>query len=275
MQGNRQVAGQSPDGGGPDHEVQLAVIDVTQLAQIVLHCELDINSGTRIILVIDLSFCQSGLILGAPIYGLQTLVDVTLLVHFAEDTDFLSLKAGIHGLIGMLPIAQNANTLKAFTLNVYVTICKLIAGSTELSSAHFLVIQLVLLDDSRLNGHTMVVPTGNIRGIIAIHGIIASDEVLDGLIQCMTHMQIAVGERRAVMQVEQRLAFILLQQLMIEVHCVPILQHAGFPLGQACSHGKLGFRHEECILVILDHLSLSPKIINSRRLDNLCRSADP
>ena len=94
MQGDGQVAGQGPDGGGPDHEAQLALVQMAQLALIVMHGELHIHGGAGVVLILDLSLSQSRLVMVAPVYGLQALVDVALLVHLAKDLDLLSLKAG-------------------------------------------------------------------------------------------------------------------------------------------------------------------------------------
>ena len=38
----------------------------------------------------------------------------------------------------------------------------------------------------------MVVPAGDVGGVIAHHGMTADDEVLEGLIQGVTHVDIAV-----------------------------------------------------------------------------------
>ena len=76
-----------------------------------------------------------------------------------------------------------------------------------------------------------------------------ADEVLQGLVQGVTHVQRAVGERRAVMEVEQGLALVLLQQLVIEVDLLPVLEHLRLPLGQTRPHGKAALGHVQCLFV--------------------------
>ena len=200
MQSDGQVAGQRPDGGRPDHEVQLAVIQLGQLAQIVVHGELHIDGGAGIVLVLDLGLGQRRLVVGAPVHGLQALVDVAVLVHLAEHTDLLRLEAGIHGLVGVLPVAHHAHALEALALHVDIVVGKLVAGGAELGDAHGLVVQLVLLDDGGLDGHAVVIPAGDIGRVVAAHGVAAGDEVLQRLVQGVTHVQRTVGERRAVVQ---------------------------------------------------------------------------
>ena len=99
---------------------------------------------------------------------------------------------------------------------------ELVAGGAEIRHAHGLVVELVLLDDGGLNGHAVVVPAGDIGGVVAPHGIAAGDEVLQGLVQGVAHVQGAVGEGRAVVEGEQGLALVLLQQLVVKVQLLPV-----------------------------------------------------
>ena len=249
VQSDGQVAGQGPDGGGPDHEVQLAVVQMGQPAQIIVHGELDVDGGAGIVLILDLRLGQRRLVVRAPVHGLEALVDVAVPVHFAEHPNLLRLKAGVHGLVGMLPVAHHTHALEALALDVDIVVGELMAGGAEVRHAHGLVVQLVLLDDGGLDGHAMVIPAGNIGGVVAAHGVHAVDEVLQGLVQSVAHMQRAVGERRAVVQGEQGLALVLLQQLVVEVDLLPVLQHVRLALGQAGTHGKAALGHVQGLFV--------------------------
>ena len=111
-------------------------------------------------------------------------------------------------------------------------------------------VELVLLDDGGLNGHAVVIPAGDIGGVIAPHGIAAVDEVLQGLVQGVAHVQGAVGEGRAVVEGEQGLALVLLQQLVVKVQLFPVAQHLRLPLGQARPHGKAGLGHIQRLFVL-------------------------
>ena len=73
--------------------------------------------------------------------------DVALFVHRAEDLDLLGLKAGIHGLVGVLPVADNAEALEAIALDVDVLLGIGFAGGAEVRNAHGLVVELLLLDE--------------------------------------------------------------------------------------------------------------------------------
>ena len=171
--------------------------------------ELYEHGGAGVVLILDLCFRQCSLIVRAPVNGLESLVDIALLVHLTEDLDFLRFEFRIHGLVRMLPVTDDANALKAFHLNIDVMLCKIMTGIPELRSAHGLAVQFVLLDNGRFNGHAVVIPSGDVRSVVSAHGIGTGDEILDGFVQSMSHMRCAVGERRAVVQVEQRFAFVL------------------------------------------------------------------
>ena len=249
MQGNGQVAGQGPDGGGPDHEEQLAAVQMAQLAQIVVHGELHIHGGAGVVLVLDLRLSQCGFVVGAPVNRLQALVDVALLIHLAKDLDLLGLKFLIHGLVGMLPVTHHAHALEALHLQLNIFLCVVAAGTAEVGIAHGLVVELLLLDNGALDGHAVVIPTGDIGGIVAAHGIAAGDKVLQRLIQRVAHVDVAVGKRRAVVQAEQGLALVLFQQLVVKVQLLPVCQHIRLALGQTGAHGKAAFGHVQCLFV--------------------------
>jgi hypothetical protein len=250
VQGDGQVARQRPDGGGPDHEEELISVVGGELALVVVHGELHVHGGAGVVLVLDLGLGQGGLVVGAPVHGLEALVDIALLVHLTEDLDLLGLKARVHGAVRVFPVAQNAHALEALALNIHVVAGVVVAGGAELRHAHGLAVELLLLDNGGLDGHAVVVPAGDIGGVVAPHGVGPGDEVLDGLVQGVAHVEGAVGERRAVVKVEQRLALVLLQHLVVNVCLLPALEHLRLPLGQARPHGEVGLWQIDGLVVI-------------------------
>ena len=251
VEGDADVAGQGPDGGGPDQKEELRVIQVRELALVVGHGELDVDGGAGVVLIFDLGLGQGGLVLGAPVDRLQALVDVSVAVHLAEDAHLVGLEALGHGAVDVIPVTQHAQTLEAFLLLLDVLLGIGLAGGAEVRHAHGLVVQLLLLDDGALNGHAVVVPAGDVGGIVAPHGVGADDEVLDGLVQGVTHVDVAVGEGRAVVEGEAGMAFVLLQQLVIKIRFLPLFQHVRLPLGQAGTHGEIGFRQIQRSIKVL------------------------
>ena len=111
-------------------------------------------------------------------------------------------------------------------------------------------IQLVLFDDGRLDGHTVVVPAGYIGSEVTHHGTAADDEVLQGLVQSVTHVDITVGEGRAVMENKGWEILVLLQQCIIKIGLIPPIQHAGFAVGQTGLHREVGLWCDDRVFVI-------------------------
>ena len=250
MQRDGEVAGQRPDRGRPNDEAELALIEMAELAEVVVHRELDVHGRAGVVLIFDLRLGQRRLVVIAPVYGLEALVDVALLVHCAEDLDLLGLKAGIHGLVGVLPVAEHADALEALHLDADVLVGILVAGGAEVGNAHGLAVELLLLDDGALDGHTVVVPAGDIGRVVAAHRVGAGDEVLEGLVERVAHVQSAVGERRAVVQSEAGLALVLLEHHVVEVHFLPMLEHLRLALGKPRAHREAGLRHIQRRFVI-------------------------
>ena len=70
VQGDGKVAGQRPDRGRPNDEVELGLVEMAQLAEIVVHRELDVHGRAGIVLILDLRLSQGGLVVIAPVNGL-------------------------------------------------------------------------------------------------------------------------------------------------------------------------------------------------------------
>ena len=191
--------------------------------------------------------------MGAPVDGLEALVDIPPLVHLPKDLHLFRLKGGVHGQVGVFPVSNGAQALEALALDLHIVLGKFVAGRAELRDGHLFAVELVLLDDGGLNGHAVVVPAGNIGGVVAPHGVGADDDVLDGLVQGVAHVEVAVGEGGAVVEGEPGLAGVLLQQLPIDVQLLPVAKHLGLPLGQTRPHGKVGFGQMDGCIVILRH----------------------
>ena len=237
---NGKVAGQRPGCGRPDDEVGVGkrcILRNTPV-DVVADAELDVNGGTGVGLVLDLRLRQRRLALGAPVHRLHALVDGSLAVHFPEHSDLPRLKGGVHGQVGMLPVGADTQPDELPLLHIHVLLRELVAGRAELRDGHFTAIQLVLLDDRRLDGHTVVVPAGDIGDAVALHGLGFVDEILENLVERRSHMDIAVGEGGAVMQLKGRLSGGVLQHEPVQSDLLPVGKCLRLARRQVCPHGK-------------------------------------
>ena len=156
----------------------------------------------------------------------------------------------IHGAVGMFPVPHHAQTLKAAHLLLNKVLSKLGTGLPELGHGHILVQLLLGSLDGPLNGQTVVVPAGDIGGVVTHHGMAADDEIFQRLIQRMAHVDIAIGEGRAVMQNKAGKIFVLLQHFVVQVQVLPVLQHSRLPCRQTGLHREVGLRGDDRIFVV-------------------------
>lgn len=156
--------------------------------------------------------------------------------------------------VGVVPIAQNAQALEALALQVDVLDGELVAeladlgrgGLVELLGAH-LGLDLVL---DRL---AVAVPTGHVRGLITLHGLVAVDHVLGDLVHRVTQVDRAVGVGRTVVQDELLVALVLLEHELVHVVLLPALETLRLALRQGRPHGELGLGQVHGLLVLVCH----------------------
>src|SRR5699024_10811634 len=83
------------------------------------------------------------------------------------------------------------------------------------------------------------------------HVLVADDDILDNLVQRSTHVDAAVGIRRAIMQNVTGLTLVIANHLLVDVVLLPVLQHFGFLFRQAGPHFKKRLHLVDGIIVIL------------------------
>jgi len=105
----------------------------------------------------------------------------------------------------------------------------------------------------------VVIPAGNIGGVVAAHGVASGDEVLYRFVESVSHVDRAVTERRAVMEIEAGMSLVFLEHLVVDVDLLPVLEHIGLTHGQTRAHGEAALGHVQCFLVL--HF-VSPYMMN-------------
>ena len=216
VHGDGGIARDGPGGGGPDDEEQLGQVAVlAQLPLVVLHGELHKDGGAGVVLVVDLGLRQGGLVVGAPVDGLHTLVDEALLRHLAEDLNLLGLELREQSDIGVLPLAQHAQALELLRHPAHVLGGKLPALVPEGAHGHLLPLDALVLEHRGLDGQAVGVPAGDIRGLEARHVFVLDDDVLKDFVHGGADMNVAVGVGGAVVEDELGLARVFVHQLVV------------------------------------------------------------
>ena len=138
-------------------------------------------------------------------------IDHALIEHGLEDLDVGGIVLVIERQIGVIPVAEHAQTTETGLLQLDVLDSELIAKLADLSRGGLVeLLGAELLLDLMLNRLTVAVPTGDIGNLIALHHPVAVDHVLGDLVHGMAEVDRAVGVRRAVVQHELLMPLVLL-----------------------------------------------------------------
>ena len=150
----------------------------------------------------------------------------------------------------MLKIANHAQALELIAHDADVLGGKLLADLAQFQLGDVLFLVPQRGKGLQFDGQAVGIEAGHIRGLEAVHVLLADDDILDDLVQRCTHMDAAVGVRRAVVQHKAGLALVMLHQLVVQVVLVPVLQHDGLFLGQAGTHFKQGLGQMQGTVVL-------------------------
>src|SRR5581483_8123309 len=113
----------------------------------------------------------------APQYRLLPFVNVAGRDDLPELPDDCRLVIGGHGQIGMLPVAEDAEPLELFPLDLDELVGVFPAALPDLDLAHSLLLRSELLEDLMLDRKAVTVPSRNIGGGTAAHRFRFNDEV--------------------------------------------------------------------------------------------------
>ena len=184
VDGHGGIAQQGLGTGGGDLHVSAAahqwVTDVPEVAVLLLVVHLGVGDG--------------GLAVGAPVDDALAAVDQTLLVEAAEDlTDGLGA-ALVQGEALTAPVAGGAHLLQLGDDAVAVLLLPLPGALQKLLTAKVLLGETLLahgLHDLGLGGDGSVVGAGEPQGGVARHTLIADQDVLEGIVQGVAHVELA------------------------------------------------------------------------------------
>ena len=253
LEGNCLVGGNGPRRGRPDDEVNRAV-EILETGGLGGHLKAHEDGRARLIGVLDLSLGQRGVAVLAPVNRLVAAINHALIEHGLEDLDIGGVMLVIERQIGVVPVAEHAQTAEASLLKLDVLDSELVAELTDLGRGGLVeLLGAELLLDLMLDRLTMAVPTGDIGNLIALHHPVAVDHVLGDLVHGMADVDRTVGVRRTVVQHELLVTLVLLQNLLVDLVILPVLESLGLGLGKTGTHGKTGLGQIHRLLVLVCH----------------------
>ncbi len=143
-----------------------------------------INGGSRVVFIFHFGFGQSRFVARTPINRLFTAVHIAAFFQVPETVDDGLLIGRRHGQIRTLPVSQDAHALKFLALDIDKLIRKGFGLLAKRGAVDFMLVgHFELFHQLQLNRQPMAIPTGNVRRIIARHGLRTDDDILENLVK--------------------------------------------------------------------------------------------
>ncbi len=164
----------------------------------------------------------------APVHRLASLVDCALVPNRLKYLDIGGIIVVGVREVGVVPLAKDAEALEALALDVDIFNSHLAAYLTDCGLWKLVeFLRPETLFNLVLNRLAMTIPARDVLYVIALHHVIAIDEVLGDLIHGMAQVYGAVCIGRAIVQDKFRMTGILFTLQIINVVVFPCLQTLG------------------------------------------------
>ena len=253
MDGDREVRGQRPRRGRPDDDGE-RMRRGELFGGGIGDREGDPDGVGALVLIFDLGLGEGGLARDGPIHRLLRTIDQALLDEAREAREDLRLVGRIHRAVFGRPVGEDAEALELSALLLDVGGGEFRAGLADAEGVERLLLRLQFLHHLVLDRQAMAVPARDVRRPEAAHGLIAEDGILEQLVEGGADVDVAVGERRTIMQDEGGLAGGACLNLAIQAVPLPVGDTGGLAFGQAGPHREVGHRQVEGILELFGHV---------------------
>ena len=210
--------------------------------------EFDKDGGAFLVGVLDFGLGQSGLGAVGPLDGLLRLIDRAIFDELGEDAQDAGFVAGVHRQVRALPITKDAEAAEGTALDVDEFERKLGAAAADFGRLE----ARGFLDDLELDRQAVAVPAGDKRHGVAGHGLGFDDQILEQFIERGAHVDVAIGEGRAVVENEfRRLGRAAAgEDFLVEPVGFPAREAGGFVLHQISPHRESRLRESQRVFVI-------------------------
>ena len=202
--------------------------------------EPDVDGGIAFFRVFHFRLGQRRLAVEAPVDGLQAAVDIAFFQQLAQRAQFVRFIAVRHRQIGVVPLAQHAQTDKVFLLALDLHVGVGARLFQHFGRRQVLAVQFFDLD---LDRHAVAIPARYIRRVEAGQRARLDDHILEDLVDGVAQVDVAIRVRRAVVQDEFRTAGGSLAHALVDFLVLPLLYPLRLALGHVAAHRERGFRH--------------------------------
>ena len=251
MHGDRQIRRDRPRGRRPDHRecrvLGQAGGDRRPAAD---DREAHEDRGGLLLLVLDFGLGQRRAAGDAPVHRLVPAVDAARGEALAELADDRGLIGEGHRQVGVLPVAQNAEPLELCPLDVDELLGVLPARLAEVRRGKFFLLAPERLVDLQLDRKPVAVPSRDIGSIISLDIPGLYNDVLEYLVECVTHVDMAIRVRRPVVENVCLLPGAQRTQRAVDVPRLPEFEHPRFASRQVGFHRECRSRQIQRRLVV-------------------------
>lgn len=267
---DREVRGECPWSGGPDHEAwgRAGMVGFSETKR-VEHCsrvgcfEIDIHGEVFSVLVFELGIGERGFVGDGPVDWFECFVDESLLAETCEDFEDSRFVAWEEGEVGVFVIRDGHESfhLTGLEFDLFVGVGLALAAERGASLVVGESIEFggfpgfdEVGHDLVLDGEAVAVPAWYVGAVVSGHELAADDEVLERFVHEVSEVDRAVGVGGAVVEDES------LASLGGFLHCVveallvgegvPAFERGGLVLDKVRLHGEGGLGEVEGLFVV-------------------------
>ena len=247
-----EVRRQRPGRRRPDQQRHGGVLAQAELAldhPRIGERELDEDAHVIAVLVFELRVGEGGLIRGRPVDGLEPLVDQPVLDEPGEHLQRRRLVGGRHRQVRVGPVAEDAEPLELLRLHADVLRGVVAALLAHLDRRHLPQLRPQVLCDLVLDRQPVAVPARHVRRAVPLHRAEPQHDVLQHLVDDVPQVDVAVGERRPVVERERRVAGVPLLDALVQPRRPPLFKPGRLVLHEAGLHREVRPRQVEGLLV--------------------------
>ena len=257
---DREVRRKRPRRRGPDHEARRRVeFDVEGGRDRVPVRRLEVHEDLRVlpILVLQLGLGEGGLVLDGPVDRLEIPVDHALVDHLREHLEGPGFESRRHREVRIVVVGERQEPLHLALLELDELLrvgralpsdrdpTGVLVQTRELRRLPLLV---ELGHDPMLDRQTVAVPTGREGAPHALQEAGPHDEILEHLVEQVSHVDRSVGVGRAVVEAEDRCLGPGFLDGAIEPRLVPPLHAGDLVLREVRPHRKRRRRQVQRVL---------------------------
>ena len=185
--------------------------------------KLHVDRRTRVLVILNLSFRQRGLILDAPVNGSRAFVDVTTLDEACKHARGFGFVVVRHREVRIVPLAENAESFEIARLVLQRLLRRARGrrGETLETRPSSCLLRTEFSIDIEFDRQTVTVVAGHIWRVVAHHRARFDDEVFQNLVHRRAEMNVGIGVGWTIVKNEFLAARATRSDQAVEIEFVP------------------------------------------------------